>query len=56
MQRGDRFTMDEGSKLVRAAEDFDTKLVYLDEYSDLLAKDGIPPPPDPLEPINESFR
>ena len=52
----DKFTLDECSKLAKAAADFDTKLVYFDEYADLLAKDGIPPPPDPLEPINESFR
>ncbi|KAG0567106.1 hypothetical protein M758_7G104000 [Ceratodon purpureus] len=56
LTRCDKFTLDECSKLAKAAADFDTKLVYFDEYADLLAKDGIPPPPDPLEPINESFR
>jgi hypothetical protein len=56
LQRGDKFTLDEGSKMLKAAADFDTKLVYFDEYADLLANDGLPPPPDPLEPINESFR
>lgn len=50
------FTEDEASKMLRIARDKDTGVVYVDEYVHVLAIDGLPPPPDPLEPCDERFR
>ncbi|XP_024367673.1 uncharacterized protein [Physcomitrium patens] len=53
-ERGDKFTVDEASSMVRAAQDSDTKLIYLDDWAELLSSDGIiaiPPSPNPLPPI-----
>ena len=56
MSKGHPFSEEESTPLLRVARDKDTGLVYVDEYATLLAHDGIPPPPDPLEPCDERFR
>jgi len=50
------FTEEEATKMLRIARDKDTGKVYVDEYVKVLAIDGLPPPPDPLEPCDERFR
>jgi hypothetical protein len=54
--RGIPFTEEEAVKMLRVARDRDTGKVYVEEYAKLLTKDGQPPPPDPLEPLDERFR
>jgi len=50
------FTEAESTKMMQVARDFDTGMVYCQEYAALLAQDGIPLPPDPLEPSDEKYR
>lgn len=50
------FTEEEATNMLRIARDKDTGKVYLEEYCKILAFDGLPPPIDPLEPIDERFR
>lgn len=48
MTKGDAMTEQEAALMVRNAGDRDTGKVYVEEYADVLFKDGIPqPPPDP---------
>jgi len=54
--RGIPFTEEEAVKMLRVARDRDTGKVYVEEYAKLLTQDGQPPPPDPLEPLDERFR
>ena len=54
--RGNVFTEDEAVKMLRVARDMDTGKVYLEEYATILAEDGLPKPPDPLEPCDEIYR
>lgn len=54
--RGNAFTEDEAVRMLRVARDKDTAKVYCEEYAKVLAEDGLPPPKDPLEPIDDRFR
>ncbi|CAM6090046.1 unnamed protein product [Calypogeia fissa] len=48
MTKGEVMTEQEAALMVRNAGDRDTGKVYVEEYADVLSKDGIPqPPPDP---------